>query len=1032
MTKAKELHATAKEFVPSWLNAAAKPAKSAAAVVTPEAASGKDKKSDPPAKDGAKKEVPASKPSTSSAKPPAAVESKSSKQAPAQPKAAPKPAVAAWGSKVSASVRTAAPIKPQQQQQNNSSTKPQGQQSGGHGGNKPGNAPRQQSEGSEGGDNGRRGGGDNNAKQQQQQQGGGGGWAAVAAKPVAAKPGQPQRQQSGNNNRNDDNRGGPPHRNDSHRQHSHRGGNDNIRRTGSRDDGNDGNNPNWSRGKGNDNIRRTGSRDDGNDDNNPNWSRGKAVPRDLLEEGEGETDAEKAVNRINVETLLDMRLSCLNPPKSWEEEDCATKPSAQCLWDTPTRVADIKAAAAADRIGGDVSRMERKKKKVNPNDTAPALEDCKPLEVNDETRWKAKVMDGKGEAASAEGEGTAEESKDEILRKATLILNKLSLTKFDKLSDKFIACGIGRDVETLTGAVGLIVNYAQEQQHFAAMYAGLCLKLANTPMEGIDEGSKKGKKFKKILLERCQTEFETDTSTKIKAATKDITNPEVIEYHATLIKKHYLGHMRFIGELYKGDLLSIKIMLFCLPSLLHGDNEESPSDEVDEEKVECFSKLMTVIGSSLEQQSEAMKRFGKADAANSLGECWRTVEIMAGKRKEEGPKVSNRMKYMLQDLLEMKEKGKILLMAVTNCCNLAFSIISYLIYFSANGNNKTGWVTRRKEETAKTLAQIHKEVAKEERAAAKRSGSSASLRGMSKGSVRRGASSGDVRKLDTQMKPQVDADGFVSVPTSSKGFNRSASMTAMPSSQSTYKTRGSTVALNNGQRTPSQGKLAVLNESDSRKNSKKGSSNKLADKAQAPTEEKKSNITYPKPDECGDKAKNILKEYFVGGDADDAVLSIHELVGAGNEGSVARGTKVVESAVLLVLEMKQEHVDKFLGLYLRCAKEKKIEGESFVLGLNDPLEFLADVAIDAPLAIPHLASLVAELVKNEIVSFDFLLNSPEYFRTDQNAADFGAKVMKKIGGDATTSESYIEVIEKLMTDEDKKKHSNASDLIATC
>ena len=102
------------------------------------------------------------------------------------------------------------------------------------------------------------------------------------------------------------------------------------------------------------------------------------------------------------------------------------------------------------------------------------------------------------------------------------------------------------------------------------------------------------------------------------------------------------------------------------------------------------------------------------------------------------------------------------------------------------------------------------------------------------------------------------------------------------------------------------------------------------------------------------------------------------------------------------------------------------------MGLNDPLEFLADVAIDAPLAIPHLASLVAELVKNEIVSFDFLLNSPEYFRTDQNAADFGAKVMKKIGGDATTSESYIEVIEKLMTDEDKKKHSNASDLIATC
>ena len=78
--------------------------------------------------------------------------------------------------------------------------------------------------------------------------------------------------------------------------------------------------------------------------------------------------------------------------------------------------------------------------------------------------------------------------------------------------------------------------------------------------------------------------------------------------------------------------------------------------------MECFSKLMTVIGSSLEQQSAAMKSVGKEDAAESLEGCWRTVEIMAGKRKQEkGPKVSNRMKFMLQDLLEMKEKGKLCL-----------------------------------------------------------------------------------------------------------------------------------------------------------------------------------------------------------------------------------------------------------------------------------------------------------------------------------------------------------------------------------
>merc|ERR1712194_539372 len=128
--------------------------------------------------------------------------------------------------------------------------------------------------------------------------------------------------------------------------------------------------------------------------------------------------------------------------------------------------------------------------------------------------------------------------------------------------------------------------------------------------------------------------------------------------------------------------------------------------------------------------------------------------------------------------------------------------------------------------------------------------------------------------------------------------------------------------------------------------------------------------------------------------------------------------------------MKADEVKKFLVVYLRCAKEEKIEVESFRLGLNDPLEFLRDVAIDAPLAVPHLVDIVAELIKADVISFSFLLSSPEYFRTDQNSADFGAKVMKKIGEDALTSKDYIDVIDKLMTEEDKAKHSSASDLIA--
>ena len=302
---------------------------------------------------------------------------------------------------------------------------------------------------------------------------------------------------------------------------------------------------------------------------------------------------------------------------------------------------------------------------ANSSDTAPPVEDCKPIQVNDETRWKAKVFDG----GQGEGSVSPDDQQDDVIRKALLILNKLSLTKFDKLSDDFINCGIGSTVESLTEAVGLIVQKAQEEQHFSSMYAGLCLKLAQTRFEGIDNvdtTNKKGKKFKKILLERCQTEFETDTSVKIRDATLNLVSEEEKEYQANLIKKHYLGHMRFIGELYKGDLISIKIMLSCLPQLLSAEKDDgaNSSVEFDEEKVECFAKLMTVIGASLERQSEAMRSVGKVDASESLADCWNTVEVLAGKQSPEAegqPKVSNRIKFMLQDLLEMKKNGE-------HCC----------------------------------------------------------------------------------------------------------------------------------------------------------------------------------------------------------------------------------------------------------------------------------------------------------------------------------------------------------------------------
>lgn len=525
------------------------------------------------------------------------------------------------------------------------------------------------------------------------------------------------------------------------------------------------------------------------------------------------------------------------------------------------------------------------------------------------------------------------------------------------------------------------------------MYAALCLKLSRTHFEVEANTEKKGKMFKKLLLTRCQEEFETDTAQKIAKATEGITEEEEIEFKTALVKRHYLGHMRFIGELYKGDLISIKIMLFVLPALLEGESsfsgatgekKDSDSDDIDEEKVECFTKLMTTIGSSLEQQSAAMKDVGKADASDKLADCWVKVQRLAGVKKgRDVTAVSNRIKFMLQDLLEMRDKG---------------------------------WVTRRKEETAKTIAQIHKEVEKEERAAARRSNSSANLRRMHSAGEARGRNSGSQR-------PSVDKDGFQSVSGGKGGpFSRSVSMGNMPRSSSRGSMSSPGKQFRSTKGAPS-GKFAALMESPSVES-------KSPEKVQKAPPKAKSE--HKSPSECGDKAKNYIKEYFVGGDADDAVLSFHELICIGEDGSVERGAKMVESAVLLVLEMKRENVDKLLTIILRLISEKKIDSKSLEKGLNDPLEFLSDITIDAPLAGDLLANIVASFVKSGAITLDFILNAPDYFRTDGKAAQFTAKVLKIMGEAAVGDAANVDVVGKLMTNSDKENYGSAKDLIAAC
>lgn len=287
------------------------------------------------------------------------------------------------------------------------------------------------------------------------------------------------------------------------------------------------------------------------------------------------------------------------------------------------------------------------------------------------------------------------------------------------------------------------------------------------------------------------------------------------------------------------------------------------------------------------------------------------------------------------------------------------------------------------------LHDLHKEIAEEEQRAAK-SSKQGNRRVSSSQNLRRSASVSSV--------PVADDDGFVEISRASmKKASSKLDMMTLDENPST------------GAPPPPMPSKAEMKRSQSQPAS-----------MSSYTKKEKPALS---PDKCSDKAKNLLKEYFVGGDTADAVLTIEEMVQKDSDGSVNRGAKIVEGAVFLVMEMKREQAEKCAVVLSRAFTEGKLPPASIAKGLSDPLEFLSDIEIDAPLASSHLAHIVAEFAKINAIQLDALLNgAPAYFKTDGKPALFCSKVLKAKGGEP--SDADIELVGSLMTDDDKVKHAS--------
>ncbi|KAF8504688.1 hypothetical protein F5888DRAFT_1903604 [Russula emetica] len=276
----------------------------------------------------------------------------------------------------------------------------------------------------------------------------------------------------------------------------------------------------------------------------------------------------------------------------------------------------------------------------------PPLEPVAPLEVS---------ADRSVAGSTCSGPGVDSESPEMVERKVKALLNKLTMESFDSISDQII----------------LVFEHlkAADEARFSEMYARLCRKMMEQTSPKVqDDGIKnsEGKPFagaqlfRKHLLDRCQEDFErgwvAKEATAAAAATKATEDRAVKEanentkggdpgeeselfseeyYAAAKAKRRGLGLIRFIGELFKLQMLTERIMHECIQKLL--GNVENP----EEEEIESLCKLLRTVGSLL----DTIKARGHLDVYFS-----RMRELTKNKN------VNSRMMFMLQDVIDLRER----------------------------------------------------------------------------------------------------------------------------------------------------------------------------------------------------------------------------------------------------------------------------------------------------------------------------------------------------------------------------------------
>ena len=217
-----------------------------------------------------------------------------------------------------------------------------------------------------------------------------------------------------------------------------------------------------------------------------------------------------------------------------------------------------------------------------------------------DSRWVPKSKVKKTEKKFAPDGVTELLDKEEVERKMKSLLNKLTLEKFDPISSEILTIAEQSKWETTGETLSLVIEQiflkACDEPHWSSMYAQLCGKVVKELNPDIIDENNEGKKGPMLVLhylvDRCHTEFQKGWTDKLPTNEDGSPlEPEMMSdeyYQAASAKRRGLGLVRFIGYLYRLNLLTGKMMFECFRRLMK-DLTDNPSEDILESVVELLT-----------------------------------------------------------------------------------------------------------------------------------------------------------------------------------------------------------------------------------------------------------------------------------------------------------------------------------------------------------------------------------------------------------------------------------------------------------